>query len=188
MSDPPIFIGPHELRAKWGWFLFLGILLILVGFVALSATAIVTFASVFFFGCLLFGTGVMEIASIFFVRKWNGYFLHLLMGILDIVVGLTIVAQPAEAAVTLTMIIAAFLVVGGIYRTVSAITLQFPHWGFAVLSGLISVWLGAMLWSQWPVSGFWFIGMCIGIDLIFRGASWITLALRLRQMPVGQTH
>ena len=185
MSIAPAAVGLHELRRNWGWFLALGVLLIVIGLIALGSTAVVTFASVFFFGCLLFGTGVMEISSIFFVRNWNGYFLHLLMGILDIVVGLTIVAHPEQAAVTLTMIIAAFFVVAGIYRLVTAITLRFPHWGFAALSGFITLWLGAMLWSEWPVSGFWFIGMCIGIDLVFRGASWVSLGLRLRQMPVA---
>ena len=185
MTTPPIFAGLHELRKNWGWFVVLGILLILVGCIALSATAITTFASVFFFGCLLFATGIMEAMSIFFVRNWNGYFLHLLMGILDVVVGLAIVAHPAEAAVTLTLIIAAFFVVGGIYRLVSAITLRFPHWGFAALSGLVTLLLGGMLWAQWPVSGFWFIGMCIGIDLVFRGAAWVSLGLRLRQVPAA---
>src|SRR4051794_20797449 len=105
MTIPPV--GVHELRRNWGWFLGLGVLLIIVGMIALSSTAVVTFASVFFFGCLLFATGVTEALSIFFVRNWNGYFLHLLMGILDIVVGLTIVAHPERAAVALTMIIAA---------------------------------------------------------------------------------
>src|SRR5271170_6887965 len=116
MSTAPTFVGLHALRHNWGWFVALGFLLIAVGVVALGSTAVVTFASVFFFGCLLLGTGVMETTSIFFVRNWNGYFLHLLMGILDIVVGLTIVAHPAQAAVTLTMFIAAFFVVAGIYR------------------------------------------------------------------------
>jgi uncharacterized membrane protein HdeD (DUF308 family) len=185
MSIAPAVVGLHELRRNWGWFLVLGILLIIIGLIALSSTAVVTFASVFFFGCLLLGTGIMETASIFFVRNWNGYFLHLLMGILDIVVGLTIVAHPEQAAVTLTMIIAAFFVVAGTYRLITAISLRFPHWGFAALSGGITLWLGAMLWSEWPVSGFWFIGMCIGIDLVFRGASWVSLGLRLRQMPAA---
>jgi uncharacterized membrane protein HdeD (DUF308 family) len=185
MSTAAIFVGPHELRRNWGWFVVLGILLIVVGFFALSYSLLATLTTVIFFGCLLFGTGIMEAASIFFVRKWNGYFLHLLMGILDIVVGLTIVSRPAEAAVTLTMIIAAFFVVGGIYRIFSAVTLQFPHWGFAAFSGLVSLLLGVMLWSEWPVSGFWFIGMCIGIDLVFRGASWVSLGLRLRQLPAA---
>ena len=90
-------------------------------------------------------------------------------------------AQPLKALST-ALVIACFFLIGGIYRLVSAISMQFPHWGFAAFSGLVSILLGLMLWAQWPVSGLWFIGMCIGIDLIFRGASWVSLALRLRQV------
>ncbi len=91
--------------------------------------------------------------------------------------------EPVEAALVLTMMIAAFLVVGGIYRTASAFSLRFPHWGFAAFSGFVSLVLGIMLWSQWPISGLWFIGMAIGIDLLFRGAAWVSLGVRLKQVP-----
>jgi uncharacterized membrane protein HdeD (DUF308 family) len=185
MSTSPIFAGVHELRRNWGWFLVIGILLILVGCVALSYSFLATIASILFFGYLLLGTGVMEILGVFYVRKWSGSFLHLLMGVLDILIGLIIVAHPLRAALALTLFIAVFLVIGGIYRLFSAVSLQFPHWGFAAFSGLISILLGAMIWSEWPVSALWFIGMCIGIDLVFRGASWVSLALRLRQAPVA---
>src|SRR4051794_7899553 len=148
MSTSPMFLGAHQLRRSWGWFVVLGILLVIVGCVALSYTFIASVVAVFYFGCLLFVTGIMEALSILFVRKWDGYFMHLLMGILDIVVGIVMVRQPAEAAIALTMIIAAFLVVGGIYRTATAVSLRFPHWGFAAFSGLISLALGIMLWAQ----------------------------------------
>ncbi|HEV8060852.1 MAG TPA: HdeD family acid-resistance protein [Gemmataceae bacterium] len=185
MSTSPIFVGVHELRRNWGWFLVLGVLLILVGCIALSYTFLSTIGSVLFFGYLLLCTGVMEILGIFFVRRWSGSFLHLLMGVLDILIGLIIVAQPLRAALALTLFIAVFLVIGGIYRLFSAVTLQYPHWGFAAFSGLVSILLGAMIWAEWPSSALWFIGMCIGIDLVFRGASWVSLSLRLRQAPMA---
>ncbi len=186
MNGAPVFVGLHELRHSWGWFLLLGILLIVAGCFALGYSFVATVISVVIFGSVLFVTGIMEAASILFVRRWHGYFLHLLMGILDIILGIIIVAQPLQAAVVLTLIIACFFLIGGIYRLVSAISMQFPHWGFAAFSGLVSILLGLMLWAQWPVSGLWFIGMCIGIDLIFRGSAWVSLALRLRQVrPVA---
>ena len=61
-----------------------------------------------------------------------------------------IVRQPAEAAIALTIFIAAFLVVGGIYRTVSAVSLKFPHWGFAAFSGIIAINYG---WASFTVAG-----------------------------------
>ena len=185
MSTAPVQLGFHDLRRSWGWFLILGILLVIAGFAALSYSFLATLVAVIYFGAFLLVSGIMEAASILFVRKWNGYFLHLLMGILDIVLGIIFLRHTEEAAVMLTFVIATFFLVAGIYRLVSAITLQFPHWGFAAFSGLVSIILGLMLYAQWPLSGLWFIGMCIGIDLIFRGSSWISLALRLRQVPAA---
>jgi uncharacterized membrane protein HdeD (DUF308 family) len=182
MSTSPVFVGAHELRRSWGWFLLLGFFLIIAGCAALSFSFVATLAAVMYFGFFLLVSGVMEAASILFVRRWQGYFLHLLMGILDIILGIIMVRQPLWAAVALTFVIATFFLIGGIYRLVTAITMQFPHWGFAALSGLVSVLLGLMLYTEYPVSGLWFIGTCIGIDLVFRGASWVTLALRLRRV------
>jgi uncharacterized membrane protein HdeD (DUF308 family) len=185
MTPPPILVGLQELKHKWGWFFAFGLLLIVVGMIALSAQVVTTLLTVFFFGCLLLGTGVVEAMSSFVARKWSGFFLHLLAGILDIVIGIYFISHPAAAAETLTLVIAAFFVVGGVYRTIAAIALQFPHWGWSALSGVVTMILGLMLWSAWPWSGFWFIGMCIAIELIFRGASWLTFSLRARSLPVA---
>jgi uncharacterized membrane protein HdeD (DUF308 family) len=59
----------------------------------------------------------------------------------------------------------------------SAIWYRFPNWGWVTLSGAVSVALGLKLWGAWPASGLWFIGLCIGIDLIVEGAGWIMLSL-----------
>jgi len=47
---------------------------------------------------------------------------------------------------------------------------------------LVTFTLGCLLWSQWPVSGLWFIGFCVGIDMIFHGLAWITLGLGARKV------
>jgi uncharacterized membrane protein HdeD (DUF308 family) len=60
---------------------------------------------------------------------------------------------------------------------IGSVWYRFPHWRWVALSGAISVALGLMLWNSWPVSGLWFIGLCVGIDLIVEGAGWISLTL-----------
>src|SRR6266478_3934188 len=84
--------GLHELRRNWGWFLVLGIALIILGMVALSASMIATIASIFFFGWLLLIDGVFQAMLAFWARQWSGFFLHLLAGVLSVIVGFLMIS------------------------------------------------------------------------------------------------
>jgi uncharacterized membrane protein HdeD (DUF308 family) len=134
MNDNPLHIGIEEVRRNWGWFLVLGILLILLGVIALCTSLLATLATVLVFGWLLTISGILEIVSSFWSRRWSGFFLHLLAGVFDIVVGLLIISHPAAIALSLTLLLAAFFIVGGVFRLVGAIVLRFPNWGWAVSS------------------------------------------------------
>jgi uncharacterized membrane protein HdeD (DUF308 family) len=168
------------MRRNWGWFLALGVLLIILGTIALGYAAVATVVWVLFFGWLLLIGGVMEVVSAFMARLWSGFFLQLLAGILEVVVGLLILVHPEAAAVGLTLLLAVFFIVGGVFHMVGALTLRFPNWGWSVLSGLVTLLLGILVWSKWPYDSLWFIGLCVAIYLIFHGWSWVILALAIR--------
>ena len=170
----------EDLQRLWKWFLALGIALVLLGMIALGASVVVTLASVLFFGILFIISGVFQAVQAFRTRHSKGFFLHLLAGVLDLVVGLLLVTHPAVGALTLTLLLAAFFLVGGLFRIVAALSMRFPSWGWALLGGVVSLFLGILLWMEWPESGLWFIGMCIGIDMIFHGWGWVMLALASR--------
>jgi uncharacterized membrane protein HdeD (DUF308 family) len=93
----------------------------------------------------------------------------LLAGILGAVTGWLMVRHPGAAALSLTLLLTPFFMVGGLFLVVSSLMLRFPHWGWACLSGVIAFLLGVMLVMKWPASGLWFIGTCIGLTLIFEG-------------------
>ena len=76
---------------------------------------------------------------------------------------------------------AIYFMVIGIMRTVTAIAMRFPGWGWVLLSGLITFILGIMIKSQWPVTGLWVIGLFIGIDLIFSGWSYVMLSMAAKK-------
>jgi uncharacterized membrane protein HdeD (DUF308 family) len=164
----------------WKWFLALGIGLLLLGIVALGASVTVTLASVFFFGVLFLISGIVQVVQAFQTRRSEGFFLHLLAGLFDSVVGLLLVTHPTAGALTLTLLLAAFFLVGGLFRIVAALSLRFPSWGWGLMGGIVSVLLGVLLLMGWPGSALWFIGMCIGIDMIFHGWGWVMLALAIR--------
>jgi uncharacterized membrane protein HdeD (DUF308 family) len=179
-------VGTDELRRNWGWFLALGILLVVLGTTALGASVAMTIASVMLFGWLLIVGGLVEAIHAFWrERGWGGVFINLLTGILYVVVGFMMVANPGVAAVTLTLLIALFLMFGGIFRIVVALMLRFPHWGWLALHGLINLLLGIGIWRQWPLSGLWVIGLFIGIDMVLNGWSLVMLGLAARKIPTS---
>jgi uncharacterized membrane protein HdeD (DUF308 family) len=175
--------GSEELRRYWGWYLALGIVLIVLGTIAIGSTFVMTIASVFFFGWLLIIGGVMEVIHAFWHKRWAGFFLDLLTGILYVVAGWMMVTNPAESALLLTLIIAMFLVFEGVFRIVAALAARYPHWGWVMFNGIISLILGIMIWRQWPYSGLWVIGLFVGIEMLLNGWSLVMLSLTGRRLP-----
>jgi uncharacterized membrane protein HdeD (DUF308 family) len=177
-------VGLQELRKNWGWFLALGIILVVLGMIALGASVAMTLAGVFFFGWLLIVGGVLEAVHAFWREKgWGGFFIDLLTGILYVVVGFLLVANPAASALALTLLIAFFLMFGGLFRIVVAVAVRFHNWVWLLLHGVVNLLLGLLIWRQWPLSGLWVIGLFIGIDLLFNGWSLVMLGLAARKIP-----
>ena len=168
------------LRRDWPWFVVLGVVLILVGVFALASQVIASLLTAAMIGGLLLVAGAIESVGAFWSRRWSGFFLHLLSGLLSLVVGVLFVWAPLDAALALTLLMACLLLVGGTFRIVAAPTLRFENWTWSLTNGIIDLILGAMIWLAWPASGLWVIGMFLGISLVFRGFNWIALGATLR--------
>ena len=159
----------------------LGIIMIILGTLALGSALAVTLVSMIFFGWLLIFAGVFEVVQSFWQKRWGGFFLHVAVGVLYAIVGLMLTANPEASAVALTLLMAIFFMVAGVFRIVAAIAMRFPRWGWMLISGIAALVLGILIWRQWPASGFWVIGLFIGIELIFAGWTWVMLSLAARR-------
>jgi uncharacterized membrane protein HdeD (DUF308 family) len=173
---------PHEIVQYWGWFLAFGIGVLLLGIVGIVRSVAATVVSMLFFGWLLVLSSGIEIAQAVMVGHWAGFFQHLLAAILFGIAGLLLVTRPVISAEVLTVFIAMFFLVGGLFQVIGSIAVALPGWGWQVADGLITLVLGLLVLAEWPASGLWVIGLFIGIDLIFYGLAWIVLALGLRSM------
>jgi uncharacterized membrane protein HdeD (DUF308 family) len=91
------------------------------------------------------------------VHHWSGLFLYLLSALLRGVTGYLLIRYPFAGEISLTLVLASFFIVGGTFQAIGAGALQFPRWGWAAYSGIVSVALGIMLLMQLPVSSLWFI-------------------------------
>lgn len=175
-----VTIDMAEVRKNWAWFLMVGALLVVLGVVAISYSVVATLASVILFGWLLIVAGAFQAAHGFWRRQWGGFFIDLFAGLLSLVVGIMVVGNPAESAVSLTLLVAMFLLVGGIFRVFIAVSTPFQHRGWVLLNGIITVVLGVLIWRQWPLDGLWVIGLFVGIDMLMNGWTMIMLGLAAR--------
>jgi uncharacterized membrane protein HdeD (DUF308 family) len=184
MSTSPLFVQIDNLRHRWGLILTLGIVMVILGTIALFIMPAATIGTVMVLGWLLVLSGVMESIHAFRMVRWGGIFLHLAAGIVGIFVGLLIATHPIAGALAWTLLFASFFTVIGLFRLIAAIRLRFPNWGWAVFDGVITLGLGILLWLQWPWSGFWFMGLAVGVSLVLRGWSYIMFAISLRTFPL----
>ena len=95
-----------------------------------------------------------------------------------------VVANPKATAVTLTLLIAVFLIFEGVFRIVTAISVRYPNWSWMILQGAVSLLMGVMIWWQWPLSGVWVIGLFVGIQMILNGWSLVMLGLTAKNLPL----
>ena len=163
-------------RTRWKWFLGLGVLLLCFGIAGGSATSLTEFTSVVIFGPMLLASGILQLVMAIPLEKKSQRFMHLAAAAIEMIFGFTIMAHPLVTTVNLIAVIAIFLVLAGLIRLArSFFELHGRKWTFA--TAIIALFLGASVWSGWPSAAFWFVGLCITIDFMCHGVSWIGVAL-----------
>ena len=175
----------HELeaiRGNWGWFLALGIVLVVVGTLAIAMPFAGSVASIVALSALLVVGGIAQLIGAFWTREWSGFFLSLLMGVLYLVTGVVFFRHPADALAAVTLLLACALMIGGLFRIIGSLMYRFPHWGWVFLGGVISLLLGIYIYALWPLDSFFVIGLFVGIDMIFTGWTWVALALAVKNL------
>src|SRR5262249_12815761 len=168
-----------------GWVIFAGITMMILGTAAVIYDVTATTVSVALIGWLLMIAGVVQVVDAFYVRNWSGFFLYLLDGIIRTTVGTLIVLYPDAGAESITLLLSFYFIVGGLFKTIASMALQFPSWGWSVASGLIAVALGVMLAVHYQTTSTWFIGFAVGIDLIVYGLTLLMFAGVLKDLSTS---
>jgi uncharacterized membrane protein HdeD (DUF308 family) len=182
VNNPQAGSDTAPLRAKSGWIIALGVVYLIAGFIALGSVAMATVVSVLIVGIMMIVAGVVEVISAFQIKSWGKFLLWALLGVLYIIAGFVTFENPLLAAVLLTLILGASLVVSGIMRMVLAFSMKRETpWIWVALSGVITLLLGLLILARWPVSSLYILGLFLGIDLIMAGAGWIGLGFGLRR-------
>ena len=174
--------GVEPLRAKWGWIVALGVIYVIVGMIALGSVVAATAASVFVVGIMMIIAGAAEVVNAFQIKTWGKFLFWVGLGVLYIIAGFVAFENPLLTAVVLTFLLGAALIASGIMRMILAFSMkEGTLWIWVALSGVVTLLVGLIILAKWPVSSLFVLGIFLGIDLVFAGASWIGIGLGLRK-------
>ncbi|CDZ61129.1 HdeD family acid-resistance protein [Neorhizobium galegae] len=165
-------------RDKWGWFLALGILLLIFGFIALANLFVATVASVFYIGMMMLVGGVAYLVHAFQVKGWDHILFWAASGILYTIAGLLAFWNPALTAVIVTFFMAVALIVAGMFRIWVGFRMRpMRGSGWVIFGGVITALAGLVIALGWPVNSLWILGLFLAIDLTMQGWALIAVAL-----------
>lgn len=179
----------EELRSSWGWLVALGVVLLLLGFVALANLFVATVVSVLYIGVLMLIGGVGQIITAFRIRKSGSFWLWLVSGLLYAAAGVFAFYNPALAAQVLTVLLAVSMIAAGLGRI--GIGVRKPRmrgWGWVVASGVLSILVGMIVFAGWLFASLFILGLVLAIDLTFLGMSTLLLGLAVRSPESSQAH
>ena len=161
----------------------LGIAMLILGALALAAPLWTGVAVALLVGCLVLAAGVAQCAFSFQAGSFGQKLLGLLLGGLTAICGIVMIAHPVLHLSFLTLALALYFILAGIFEAISALRVRpLRGWGWVLVGGLISVLLGGLIWAQWPLSGAWAIGVLVGIKVMFLGVTMITLGSAARAL------
>ncbi len=167
-------------RVRWKWFLAVGVLLLFLGLAGVGATALLQLTSLLVFGPLLLVSSLLHFLVAFFDKDWKESLFHLGGAGVQAILGFLIMAQPFDSVSILIVLIAIGLMLSGLLRLIRSCTSRLQGTAWFIMTGVIAVVLGVLVWLGWPIAQLWFVGLCIAIDFICLGIGWSALAVTER--------
>jgi uncharacterized membrane protein HdeD (DUF308 family) len=180
----------QSIREHWGLFLTEGIVLVVLGVLAIIIPPIATIAVTIFLGWLFLISGIVGLVTTFWARHAPGFWWSLLSAVLAIAAGIVLLGWPVPGAVSLTLLLIAFFIIEGVLSILYA----FEHkkelsgrWGWMLISGIIDLILAAIIWGGLPGTAAWALGLLVGINMLFGGSAMIAMALHARSADPATT-
>ncbi|EYR79183.1 MULTISPECIES: HdeD family acid-resistance protein [unclassified Shinella] len=171
-----------DVRAKWGWFVALGVVLLVFGGIAAANLFWATVASVYYVGMLMIVGGAVHLAHAFQVKAWRETIAWALSALLYLAAGVLAFVNPVLTSAVLTLLMAAALLVAGLFRIFAALRVR-PEkgWGWLLAGGIVTALAGLVFLIGWPVNSLWLLGLFLAFDLAMQGWALIAFGLALRK-------
>jgi uncharacterized membrane protein HdeD (DUF308 family) len=173
----------EAISSRWKWFVGLGIVIAILGLIALMNVADATLVTTVLVGFLLVFGGIAQIIAAFAAETGLGWRILMgILGVLYILVGIDIIADPLAGAVAVTVVVGIVLIVDGVIRLFHAITGPSGHKLLNGTIGVIDLLLGFWLMTNIPITAL-AIGFFVGIQLLMAGILWAALGWMARPKP-----
>lgn len=160
------------------WFMILGVLMVILGFVAILFPFATTIAAKIVLGWIFIISGVTQVWHAFSTQKWSQFALNLLIGVLYLVAGAWLAFLPLTGILTLTILLSALFIVEGFLESMMAFRMKPQEgWGWMLFAGLCALAAGILIMAKLPSSATWAIGLLVGINMISTGWAYTFLAM-----------
>jgi len=169
---------PAAVAENRTWFMIFGILLMILGVIAIAFPFLTTIAAKTFLGWLFLVGGIVQMVHAFSTQRWGQFFLNLLVGAIYVIVGGWLAFFPLAGIIALTALLAAMFVVQGALEAGMAFRMR-PQagWGWMLVSGIIAIVAGLLIFAKLPSSAIWAVGLLVGINMVSSGCAYFILAL-----------
>jgi len=170
------------MRSKWGWFLALGVVVILCGLLAIALPAVSDLVASRVLGIVLALAGIVKIVQAMQVRQWSGFVWQELTGAVELVGGILIYFNPVKGALAIALLIGLVLFIQGIGQCAVAFKVK-PEvgWRWLLVSGLVSLLASAAVTVKLPYVRFYAPGTIAGIALLIAGCAYVIIAFAIRE-------
>jgi uncharacterized membrane protein HdeD (DUF308 family) len=182
-NQPDINLLRRVAHDHWVLFLVEGVVLVVLGATAIVIPVLATLAATIVFGWLFLVSGIMGLVSTFWMRQAPGFWWALISAVLGIVVGALLLARPVSGALSITLVLVVFFIIEGIASIMFALDHKRElsgRWGWMLVSGIVDLILGAMIFAGLPSTASWAIGLLVGINMVFGGTALVAMAVHAR--------
>jgi uncharacterized membrane protein HdeD (DUF308 family) len=171
-------------REHWKAFLFEGILLVILGLAAMIVPPLASLAVTILLGWLFLMSGVAGLALTFWARQMPGFWWSLVSAVIAIAAGIILLLKPVQGTLTLTIVVGAYFLAEGVATIMYALEHRrelSERWSWLLIAGIMDLLIAAIIVTGLPGSAVWAVGLLVGINLLFGGASLIGMALAARK-------
>jgi uncharacterized membrane protein HdeD (DUF308 family) len=168
------------MAAHWRLFLVQGVVMIVLGLLAVAAPVIATIAVDIYVGWLFLISGIVGLIAMFSAKNIPAFLWSLITAALSAAVGALLIWRPVEGALSLTLLLTAFFIVEGVFQAVTSLAYRHvmgSSWGWMLASGIADLALAAVIILSWPMSAVWALGLLVGINVLTSGWALVMAAL-----------
>jgi uncharacterized membrane protein HdeD (DUF308 family) len=174
----------RSVRDHWVLFVVEGMLLIVLGMIAIAIPPLATLAVTILLGWLFLISGIVGLITSIMARHAPGFWWSILSAIVGILAGLVLLAWPVSGSVSLTLVLIAFFLIEGVATIMYAIEHRrglSGRWGWLVASGILDLILAGIVIAGLPGTALWAPGLLVGINMVFGGCALVAMGLHARR-------